>query len=1212
MGSTTRKFRHPLFFPVAANFLALILACQIGFAQNLTSSAAANAGEHHKVRVTDPGLAKQIEAQGGKLIADYGGYQLYDAPRLSPDLATNSHVEIHDEYNKIMLNAAHLDTTKPEVKALRKAAGDFKGKRMHLVQFAGPVQPAWRDSLASAGVQIITYLPQNAYLVYGDAKSIAQVQQLAATAPHIQWDGAYLDDYKIHPSSRPVDAKGNPRQIGTDEFAIQLVADAEANTNTLQLLDRLKLEPIKKPQTVLNYLNVLVRLAPADVPLVAAQPDVVSIQPYFSHRKFCERQDQIIAGNLSGNVPTGPGYLAWLAGKGFTQAQFTASGFIVDVSDSGIDDGNTSPNHFGLHVTGNIANASRVAYNRLEGTGNAGSTLIGCDGHGNLNSHIIGGYDGASGFPHTDSSGYHYGLGVCPFVKLGSSVIFDPTNYTNPDFPNLQSQAYQSGARISNNSWGADTAGAYDVDSQAYDALVRDAQPAGSTFSVAGNQEMVIVFAAGNAGPGAATVGSPGTAKNVITVGAGENVQAFGGSDGSGITDSEADSANDIASFSSRGPCSDGRHKPDLVAPGTHVSGGVPQAASPGVNGTAISCFTGEGVSGGVNNIFFPAGQQFFTASSGTSHSTPCVAGGCALVRQYFLNNFTNPPSPAMTKAYLMNSTRYETGISANDNLWSDNQGLGEMNLGTAFDGVSRLLRDEVAADIFTASGQTRVFTGTITDTNKPFRVTVAWTDAPGSTAGNAYNNNLDVTVTVSGITYKGNVFSGAFSTTGGSADTQNNVESVFLPAGVSGPFAVQITAANINSDGVPNNSSPLDQDFALVVYNATAAVIPALANTGSSLATETCFPTNGVVDPGETVTVNLSLSNVGAANTTNLIATLQSSGGVLSSEAPQNYGALAAGGSAVSRPFTFTANGTCGGNLTATLQLQDGSANLGTIDYNFTLGKFIPVTNFVQNFDGPVAPGLPAGWTTAISGSGVAWVTDNGTFDTAPNSAFVAEPDTIGTSDLVSPSIPIMSSLAQLTFANNYDIEAEPSSPSIAYDGGVLEISIAGGAFTDILAAGGSFVTGGYTRTIDVTDDNPLDGRQAWSGSSGGFIPTVVNLPASAAGKNIQLKWRMATDTGNFFGGNGWHIDTVAVTDGSYACCASLVAPAILSPHNTAGNFIFSFQTFTGQSYTVQFKNTLTNSTWTTLQSLAGDGSIKSITNNISTPQRFYRITSP
>src|SRR5204862_2315871 len=151
----------------------------------------------------------------------------------------------------------------------------------------------------------------------------------------------------------------------------------------------------------------------------------------------------------------------------------------------------------------------------------------------------------------------------------------------------------------------------------------------------------------------------------------------------------------------------------------------------------------------------------FYTTSSGTSHSTPATGGGAALLRQFFINQNWTPPSPAMTKAWLMNSARYMTGLYANDTLPSNNQGMGMMNLGMAFDGVPRIRRDQKSEDRFTATGQTRVWNGTVADPTKPFRVTLAWTDAPGSTFGNAYNNDLDLTVTVGGQTYFGNVFSG-------------------------------------------------------------------------------------------------------------------------------------------------------------------------------------------------------------------------------------------------------------------------------------------------------------------------------------------------------------------------------------------------------------------------------------------------------------------
>jgi hypothetical protein len=228
---------------------------------------------------------------------------------------------------------------------------------------------------------------------------------------------------------------------------------------------------------------------------VAARPDVVSIQPFVVPQKADERQGQIVAGDLSGS----PGYLDFLGASGFTQEQFSLSGFAVDISDSGIDNATTFPNHPGLYVDGNHSAASRVVYNRLEGLAIFADTLEGCDGHGNINAHIVGGYSDGVGFPFADADGFHYGLGVAPFVRLGSSVIFAPS-YTYPDFPDLQSRAYRDGARISSNSWGGLVYGAYDVTAQTYDALVRDAQPAGAAVSAPGNQEMVIVIAAGNEG----------------------------------------------------------------------------------------------------------------------------------------------------------------------------------------------------------------------------------------------------------------------------------------------------------------------------------------------------------------------------------------------------------------------------------------------------------------------------------------------------------------------------------------------------------------------------------------------------------------------------------------------------------------------------------------------------------------------------------------
>ncbi len=792
-------------------WLLVALACEGPEAQSTS----------HKVQLSAQ-QAAQLSQRGVALevLADYGAFQLVrvEATALAA-LPEEAGVELRDDYDDILLNAGVINTASAHGQSLRGMRPLATGKRFHLVQFVGPIQAEWYQALEATGVQVVTYIPNNAYLVYGEATSLGALQQHIRATPAIQWNGDYLDDYKLHPAiqTRP-----------TEAYSLQLIKDEETNGETLELIRQLQSRD-GVIQESLGYINVVAYLSRRDLYQLVTRPDVLSIQPRVTPRKVDERQNMIIAGQITGGGPTGPGYLAWLASKGFTQAQFTASGFGVDVSDSGLDNGTVTPNHFGLYVGGRINAASRVAYSRLEGTANSGSTIQGCDGHGNLNAHIIAGYAHQTGAPYTDAEGFTHGLGVAPFVKVGASVVFDPANFTNPDYEDLQSRAYRDGMRVSSNSWGADL-NSYDADAQRYDALVRDAQQTGSSVPNPGNQEMIIVFAAGNSGPGANTVGTPSTAKNLITVGASENVRAFGAPDLCNTPDSEANSLHDVASFSSRGPASDGRKKPDLMAPGTHVAGGVAQTAAQRAeppafpNGQALSCFNANGVCGGPNNNFYPVGQQWFTASSGTSHSTPAVAGGAALVRQYFLNQGVPAPSAAMTKAYLMSSARYMTGVGANDSLFSNNQGMGLMDLGAAFDGTPRLLDDQNPASLLTATGQQRAFSGVVADSTRPFRVTVAWTDAPGSTTASAWKNNLDLTVTVGGNTYKGNVFTGPRSVTGGTADSQNNVESVFLPAGTEGAYSVTVTATNINSDGVPNSGGTLDQDFALIVYNTCAS----------------------------------------------------------------------------------------------------------------------------------------------------------------------------------------------------------------------------------------------------------------------------------------------------------------------------------------------------------------------------------------------------
>jgi hypothetical protein len=158
-------------------------------------------------------------------------------------------------------------------------------------------------------------------------------------------------------------------------------------------------------------------------------------------------------------------------------------------------------------------------------------------------------------------------------------------------------------------------------------------------------------------------------------------------------------------------------------------------------------------------------------------------------------------------------------------------------------------------------------------------------------------------------------------------------------------------------------------------------------------------------------------------------------------------------------------------------------------------------------------------------------------------NSAFVNDPNCISDERLDSKPFPIVSASAVLTFRRNNNLES-------GFDGMVLEISIGGGAFQDILAAGGTFGTGGYNGTISVNFGSPIAGRQAWTGNSGGFVTTTVNLPASANGQSIVLRWRRASDSS--VSGVGAFIDTISITGsncGGAAC--TITCPANITVSN-------------------------------------------------------------
>src|SRR5688572_7102546 len=288
------------------------------------------------------------------------------------------------------------------------------------------------------------------------------------------------------------------------------------------------------------------------------------------------------------------------------------------------------------------------------------------------------------------------------------------------DIRQLFQQAYDGGARIHSNSWGSDAAGAYSTDSVITDDFVWN------------HRDMTVTFSAGNAGIDAnsdgvidaGSIGAPATAKNVISVGASENDRqgswecdatlaytscaAQGGANtlftygaawpadypANPIKDDpSAGNAGQMAAFSSRGPADDGRIKPDVVAPGTWVLSGYSdkfqQQYDPSANPqNGAYQYDGWG---------FPLNQSY-KYMGGTSMSNPLVAGGAAVIRDFYQKQFAHGASAALVKATLVNSAVDlvdENNDGLNDNahpIPNRHEGWGRVNLAAATDGSHQFI----------------------------------------------------------------------------------------------------------------------------------------------------------------------------------------------------------------------------------------------------------------------------------------------------------------------------------------------------------------------------------------------------------------------------------------------------------------------------------------------------------------------------------------
>jgi hypothetical protein len=1110
-----------------------------------------SSGNLHKITIAahETTAIEHLKNSGAIEISDYGSYKLFalqqtaldafEANRQSPAINEDgaksisplsigetsqenayeqSSAQIRDDFNVLLLRSRIIDTsddasflgvgkqltsdvTDSVSATLSIQKENFKGSRLRLIQFAGPVKRVWLDELQNMGLEVIAYVPNNAYLVREDTNSSARLAgsiraAQSAGEAFIQWQGDFKPEDKIHP------ALVTPMNEGGEvSVAVQFIKSRDKSAaQDIQAAKKLASSLINDSYAVLNFTNLKLKIDVSRLAEIAALPNVVNIETWSPPRLHDERASQIVAGELltEGKEPKAPGYMAWLQAHGFS----SRFGFGIDITDTGFDRGSILAANIHPDFK-DAAGQSRMIYAR-DYTAELDPGDI--PGHGTINHSIAGGYNVTA--DTRDTGGYNNGLGVAPFVMMGSSKIFQSNGRFDlrEPYTNLISAAYKDGARISSNSWGSAENG-YSIDSQEYDSRVRDAVP-----SQAGNQEMVICFSAGNSG--VERIGAPSSGKNVISVGASENFRK-GGTDGCGMRDDDADNAQDIAFFSSGGPLEDGRIKPDICAPGTHVIGAASQ--NPDFD-SALVCGPSD------TGLYFPAGQTLYTWSSGTSHSAPMISGAAALLRQFLLNRGEDP-SAALIKALLLNTTSYLTGTRASGDLPHARQGWGLLNLGRLLDNTPKVLVNQTQT--FTESGQEFAFTGEVKDASQPFRVTVAWTDAPGLSSFASWVNDLDLEVVVNGQVYRGNNFQGDKSKTGGEADTKNNIESVWLPAGTVGSFSVRVRATNVAGDGVPGNNDTTDQDFALVVYNGekrdlgVATLVGATINGGA----------DAFADPGETVSLRLNLKDSAPTALNGATGVLSSSTqGVMVTTATADFGNIASGASGENTtPFVFTISQStvCGSVLQFALELNVQGV-ISKIPFTINVGNSQPVEFFSDGIEAGEAK-----WTHASAIKKKKnripidpWVVTSKRFHSSGKSWFA--PNVAQTSDAHLDSVPITlpadAKNVRLVFYHTYEFEG-------SFDGGVLEIS-SGGAFEDL---GTKILQGGYTGKLFPATTNPLAERDAWiNGRLGAFQQVIVDL-SSYTGKTVTIRFRMGTDQN--VKAPGWFIDDIVLKGDKITC---------------------------------------------------------------------------
>ncbi|MDD3603832.1 MAG: MBG domain-containing protein, partial [Kiritimatiellae bacterium] len=624
--------------------------------------------------------------------------------------------------------AAQRDDRGVEVKLAEASAAT---DNLRIVQFEKPVskeQAAW---MAARGIVTVGFIPDNGYIVRATGEDTREMESQQG----VRWVGAYAPEYRY--GRRLLQAMaGRAGKMPTISVRVFFAPYISADT-AKQMVEAMG--AVEAISAAGSDMVIDATLATARLAELAAQPDVLVIE-------YIPRIEP--HSNVAADIVD--------AREMWDTHGFYGSGEIVAVADSGLDTGVTNSNVH-LDFQDGAGNSRVLAIQDFLNDGGDDPY----SGHGTFvagavlgNGHMSGSNPTNNHFPTNSYAG------MAPKASLYFQAIGTnspaATLYPSTDLNNLYAPAYTAGARIHLGSWGASAYGDYNINLNARS----------TDMYCFRNPEMLIVFSAGNDGvdtvaplgvvdPG--QISSPGLAKNVLCVGASENNRPeqslTWGAGWPGnfpnspiISDRVADNTNGMAAFSSRGPCTDGRIKPDIVAPGTYLASTKSHAASGAV-------LWGD-VPGNTNYAY--GGES--------SMSAALVAGAAATLREYLRvdRGVASPPAVLLKAALLcgaaeMSPGQYGTGSTQEVAAVPNSvEGWGRLTLGDSLYGGGSTYKMDLWTNAFTSAA---TFSSTITvyDTSYPLKAVLTWADMAGSPyalndtyswiAGGGLLNDLDLRV---------------------------------------------------------------------------------------------------------------------------------------------------------------------------------------------------------------------------------------------------------------------------------------------------------------------------------------------------------------------------------------------------------------------------------------------------------------------------------